>query len=162
MDEKHLKLIQSTVEEVLQKAGFSGSVSVTTQLQNEGEIEEENIVCNIQTDEDSNFLIGQYGVNLQALQHLFRLILRKKTDEKLRFILDVNSYRQQKNQSVVEQAHEAAEQALAEGRAIVMRPMSAYERRLIHMELSKNEKVFTESIGDGESRKVVVKPAALV
>ena len=85
--------------------------------------DQENIVCDIKTKEDSNLLIGQYGVNLQAIQHLLRLIIRKKLpEEKARFIIDVNSYRQQKNQSVIEQAQEAAQQALNTGRAIIMRP----------------------------------------
>jgi len=43
-----------------------------------------------------------------------------------------------------------------------MRPMSPYERRIVHMELAKNESVKTESIGDGEDRRVVIKPADLI
>jgi spoIIIJ-associated protein len=43
-----------------------------------------------------------------------------------------------------------------------MKPMSAYERRLVHMELSKNEKVETESVGEGENRKILVKPVNIV
>jgi spoIIIJ-associated protein len=158
MDEGSMDLIKQTVEELLAKGGFQIKTELTSSMENG----EENIVCNILTKEDSSFLIGQYGVNLQALQHLIRLIVRKKTTDKINFVLDINSYRQQKNQTVIDQAHLAAEQALNEGRAIVLRPMSAYERRLIHMELSKNDKVITESIGEGEDRKVVVKPAGAI
>ena len=155
MNETNLKIIQETVEEILAKGGFA----VTTEISVSKEGEEENVTCNLLTTEDSSFLIGQYGMNLQALQHLIRLIVRKKTDDKVKFVLDVNSYRQQKNEAVVSLAKAAVEQALSENKPIVMRPMSAYERRLVHMELSGDSRVMTESIGEGEARKVVVKPA---
>ncbi|HAV11201.1 MAG TPA: hypothetical protein DCX32_01525 [Candidatus Moranbacteria bacterium] len=74
-------------------------------------------------------------------------------------MIDVNSYRKQKNESIVELAKEAAQQAVAEKRAVVMKPMSNYERRIVHLELSKDERITTESIGEGEGRKIVVKPA---
>ena len=155
MNETNLKLIQETVEEILTKGGFTVKTEIFTNLEDG----EENVICNVLTGEDSNFLIGQYGMNLQALQHIIRLIVRRKTDDKIKFVLDVNSYRQQKNEAVVELAKAAVGQALSENRAVVMRPMSAYERRLVHMELSKDNRVMTESIGEGEARKVVVKPA---
>lgn len=154
MEEKNLSLIRETVEELLARGGFP----VRTEISVENEDGEENVICNILTEQDSNFLIGQYGANLQALQHLLRLIIRKKTDDRIKFILDVNSYRQEKNRAISDMAREAAEQALSEGRSVVLRPMTAYERRLIHMTLSDDSRVATESIGEGESRKVVIKP----
>jgi spoIIIJ-associated protein len=159
MNEENVKVIKQTIEEFLGKIGFETEV----EIKNEAQEDKENIVCDIKTKEDSNLLIGQYGVNLQAVQHLLRLIIRKKLpDERAHFIIDVNSYRQQKNQSIIEQAQEAAQQAITEGRVIIMRPMTAYERRIVHMELSKNEKVVTESIGEADGRKVVVKPAKTI
>lgn len=155
MDETNLKIIKETVEELLAKGGFAVKTEISTSIKDG----EENVTCNVLTGEDSNFLIGQYGMNLQALQHLIRLIVRKKTDDKVKFVLDVNSYRQEKNQAVIDMARSAAEEAVRDSRSVVLRPMSAYERRLIHMELAQNGKVVTESIGEGESRKVVVKPA---
>ena len=159
MEEKSKKIIQDTVRELMEKAGFPSEIDV----KETGSEEQEGIICNIKTTEDSNLLIGQYGVNLQAFQHIARLAIRKKfADEKVNFTLDVNSYRDQKNQSIVEQANVAAQQAINEGRVIIMKPMSAYERRLVHMELSKNEKVATESVGEGENRKILVKPVNLI
>jgi spoIIIJ-associated protein len=121
----------------------------------------ESVTCDITTDADSNFLIGQHGINLQALQHLARLIVRKHVPEKIRFTLDINKYREQKNQSVMQQARLAAQEALTLGRGVFLPPMSTYERRLVHLELSQNSEVVTESIGEGENRKIVVKPANL-
>ena len=157
MEEKSKKIVQETVGELMEKAGFLSEIDLKESEEQDG------IICNIKTTEDSNLLIGQYGVNLQAFQHIARLAIRKKLgDEKINFTLDVNSYRNQKNQSIIEQAKEAAKQAINEGRVIIMKPMTAYERRLVHMELSKDERVATESVGEGENRKILVKPVNLI
>ena len=156
MDQESKELIKQTIEKLLEKMGFSGQLTISETT------EDESIICNITTDTDSHFLIGQHGVNLQALQHLARLMVRKQLPEKIRFILDVNDYRQQKNQSVLEQALAAAQEAISQQRAISMKPMTTYERRIAHLELSKNSKVTTESVGEGENRKIVVKPAGLI
>lgn len=159
MEENSKKTIEESVKELLEKAGFPSEIE-TVQSSSD---DQEGIICNVKTTGDSNLLIGQYGVNLQAFQHIARLVLRKKlSDEKINFTLDVNSYREQKNQAIIEQAKEAAKQAINEGRVIIMKPMSAYERRLVHMELSKDNKVATESVGEGENRKILVKPINLV
>jgi spoIIIJ-associated protein len=159
MEEKSKKIIQETIKELMEKAGFPSEIEIEETKSDE----QEGIICNVKTTEDSNLLIGQYGINLQSFQHIARLIIRKKlADEKINFTLDVNYYREQKNQSIIEQAKEAAQQAINEGRVIIMKPMSAYERRLVHMELSKNDKVATESVGEGENRKILVKPVNLI
>ncbi len=155
MDSKNVEIIRATVQELIEKMGFFPEVKI---IQEAGE-DAENIICNVDISQDSNILIGQYGVNLQALQHIARLLVRKKIEDRVKFVLDINSYRQQKNESVVELAREASRQAVTEGRAVMMRPMSAYERRLVHMELSDNKDVVTESVGEGEGRKVVVRPS---
>lgn len=156
MDTQTKEVIRKTIEELLQRMGFPATVNINE------DTEEGSLSCNITTENDSNFLIGQHGVNLQAMQHLSRLMVRKQIPEKIRFTLDVNGYRQQKNQSIMEQAVEAANKAIAENRTVIMNPMSNYERRIAHLELSKNEKVKSESTGEGEDRKIVVKPLGLL
>jgi spoIIIJ-associated protein len=141
------------VEELISKMGFSSAVEVK-----KAEEDVDAVICNIKTEE-SSFLIGQYGLNLQALQHITRVIIRKRILQPVNFILDVNSYRQEKNDSVVRLARSLAQEVVSEGREVVMRPMTAYERRIVHMELSKNNQIKTESIGEGESRRIVIKPA---
>lgn len=156
MDEKTTAIIKQTIEELISKMGFTGSVTISETN------EIDSITCDITTETDSNFLIGQHGVNLQALQHLARLIVRKHIPEKIRFTLDINKYRQQKNQSIIQQAQQAAREAISQGRSVFMEPMTTYERRIVHLELSKNTEVSTESVGEGEERKIVVKPAGLI
>lgn len=150
--------IKEIIKSLVEKMGFVCDVEIldSQDMQNI----EKNLICNIKTKE-SNFLIGQYGVNLQSLQHISRLIIKRKIEQRINFVLDVNFYRQEKNSSIVRLATEMSEQALRERRAVVLRPMSSYERRIVHIELSKNNQIKTESIGEGEERKVVIKPADL-
>lgn len=156
MENKTQEIIKESIEKLLDKMGFSGTVSIV-----EGD-EDDSVTCNINTEADSHFLIGQHGINLQAIQHLSRLMVRKQIPDKIRFVLDVNDYRKQKNQTVIQQALQAAEEAVSERRSVSMKPMSTYERRIAHMELAKDSRVSTESIGSGEERKIVVKPANLI
>lgn len=154
--ESENEIIRITIKELIDKMGFSCEVENPKM----SEEKEETVIFNIKAEE-SNFLIGQHGVNLQSLQHIARILVRKKLSLKANFILDINSYRQEKDNSLVKLAHATADQAIREQRAIVLRPMSAYERRIVHMELSNHEQVKTESIGEGEERKVVVSPLTL-
>lgn len=151
------KEIKEIVAKLVEKMGFEASLEMRSGSKENSEM----IVCDIKT-EDSNFLIGQYGLNLQSLQHIVRVIIRKKLEEPVNFILDVNSYRQEKNDSIARLAKNLADEAISEKREVVMRPMTAYERRLVHMELSKDVRIKTESIGEGESRRIVIKPLELV
>ena len=152
------ELIKKTISDLIEKIGFSCEIEVFEEQNQENA--EKNLICNIKTKE-SSFLIGQYGINLQSLQHICRILIKQKVEQKINFVLDVNSYRQEKNSSIVRLAVEMAEQAIRERRTMLLRPMSPYERRIVHLELSKNNQVKTESVGEGENRKVVIKPAEL-
>ena len=158
MEELKTDKIKVLIRETIEKMGFSCQEIEIDQQNNQ---EEEMFVFNIKTP-DSSFLIGQYGTNLQSLQHIIRILVREKLEERTRFILDINSYRKEKNETVVLLAKGLAEQSIREKRAIIMHPMSPYERRLVHMEFSGNDQVKTESIGEGEERKIVIKPLNLV
>lgn len=148
------ELLKKSVKELLEKMTFTDfEISVSEEKNADGK----NLMANIETTE-SNLLIGQYGVTLKAFQHILRLIVRRQTDDKFKFLLDVNGYLRQKTESLSEMAKSAARQAISERKPVVLRPMSAYERRLIHLELDGNENIKTESIGEGEDRKVVIKP----
>lgn len=116
---------------------------------------------NIKVNEGSELLIGQKGANLLSLQYVVRLLAQKELNKAPRFLVDVNQYRQQKNNLIIQDAIDAAKFAKIEKRAVIMRPMSPYERRIVHMVITEIEGVQTESIGEGENRKVCVKPVGL-
>jgi len=151
MEKETEKIIIEKIKEVLEKMTFKDvSIEVLSG-------KEDVFVFNVKTEE-SSFLIGQYGVNLQALQHVVRVVCKNSLPEKTNFILDINSYRQEKNNSIEIMAREAAEEAIQEKKEVVLRPMTPYERRVVHLELSQNSQIKTESIGEGEGRRIVIRP----
>jgi len=150
----NVEMLKKLISETLEKMTFS---DFTLGTREEAGPDGENIVFNIGTNE-SDLLIGQYGTNLQSLQHILRAMARRISEEKLRFSVDVNDYRREKLGSLAELARSLARQAIADRRPVILRPMSAYERRIVHLELAENEQVKTESVGEGEERKVVIKP----
>jgi spoIIIJ-associated protein len=151
---ENIEMLKNLIETTLEKMTFTDfRLSVSEESGDDGE----NIAFNINTKE-SDLLIGQHGVNLMALQHVLRAMARKKTKERLRFSVDINNYRSEKADSLEDLALAMAKQAAEQKRPVVLRPMSAYERRIVHIALSKNNQVQTESIGEGEDRKIVIKP----
>lgn len=102
-------------------------------------------------------LIGYHGENMQAIQMLLSG-LKTKGEGAIRMYLDVDGYKQNRNQAIVDLANKIAEQAIKIERNIHMDPMNAYDRRIVHTTLQAREDVTTESTGEGEKRHVVVKP----
>lgn len=161
LDEKK-KLIEKTTKELLEKMGFKATVytAITVTSSDENASDENPISVEIQLAE-SKYLIGKHGVNLSALQHLLRILMRKKAQERINFSVDVNGYREDQRQSIIDLAHEVANKVTQEKKSVVLRPMNAYERRIVHVELAKMTDIRTESMGEGEERKVVIKPASI-
>lgn len=158
--EEKKKLIEETTKELLEKMDFKATVYTSTTIDPDSE-EEGPVSVEIQLT-DSKYLIGKYGMNLSALQHLLRVLVRKKSEnEKIDFNVDVNGYRRQQKQSIISLARESAEKVSKEKKTLVLQPMNAFERRLVHVELANYEGIKTESIGEDENRKVVIKPISI-
>ena len=108
--------------------------------------------------EDSGLLIGRRGESLKALQFIVNLIVNRKTEG--RVILDVEGYKERRYSSLRTLANRVAERVVNVGQSITLEPMTPNERRVIHMELSENNKVATESTGMGDQRKITIYPAS--
>lgn len=154
INEKSIEEVKGVVEDLILKMGIAGKTYARID-----EKEGKEIVClNIEAD-DANYLIGQRGCNLFAIQHLTKIFLkRKKTETEIPFYIDVNNYRQEKEEYLKNLAFETAEKVTRINREIVLKPMTAYERRVVHMALAGDEDVCTESVGEEPNRKIVVKP----
>ncbi len=110
------------------------------------------------TGEDSGLLIGRRGQTLQALQLLVNLMVRQEYGDGVRVLLDVESYRQRREASLRDMAAKVADRVVQTGRSITLEPMSPADRRIIHVSLADHETVSTQSMGEGEERKVTVLP----
>ena len=108
--------------------------------------------------EDSGLLIGRRGESLKALQFIVNLIVNRKTEG--RVILDVEGYKERRYSSLRTLANRVAERVVNVGQSITLEPMTPNERRVIHMELSENNKVETESTGMGDQRKITIYPSS--
>jgi predicted RNA-binding protein Jag len=108
-----------------------------------------------------NALIGRRGDTLAALQYLVRLMVSHKLQHRVNLIVDVDGYKARRAERLRSLAARMAEQAISEGRTVVLEPMPPHERRLIHIALRAHPNVSTKSIGEGESRKVTIVPDKL-
>jgi spoIIIJ-associated protein len=145
------------LDNVLQLMGIPASVEVRLghELADEGEPPPQ--VLNI-TGEDLGILIGRRGETLRALQYLVRLMTSHQIKHWTNLVVDVEGYLVRRRHSLQSLAGRVAEQAVRTGRTQTMEPMPPYERRLVHIALRKNPKVTTQSVGEGEKRKVTVIP----
>ena len=107
---------------------------------------------------DSGLLIGRRGNTLHSLQFIVQSIVRQQYDEEVRVSLDVEQYRQRREDSLREMADRVAERVLQTGRGITLEPMAPADRRVIHLYLGEREGIRTESVGFGDARKVQIIP----
>lgn len=118
--------------------------------------DEDTIYVDIRVEEPRS-LIGKSGEILRSIQRILRMVVTKKLDENLYLQLDVNGYKEKKGQYLKEIANEIADKVSLSRKERALTPMSAYERRIIHMELAKRMDVETQSTGDGKRRRIVIK-----
>jgi len=148
--------IKKIITNLAERIGFS--VRVSARL--EASPEEERVIFSLAIPEieKPSLLIGQYGNNLKALQYLIRLIARHQLGDLGNFIIDINDYVKNRREYLNNLALKSADRAISSGRNVLLEPMPAADRRLVHLALVNNPGVTTESQGDGDDRKIIVKP----
>ena len=110
--------------------------------------------------EEASALIGHHGDTLDALQYLANLASAQKNvkgeKDKSRVTIDIEGYRAKREETLRALARRMAAKALRNNRSVMLEPMSAYERRIIHSEVQNIEGVSTNSIGSDNNRKIVI------
>ncbi|MCL5264872.1 MAG: protein jag [Chloroflexi bacterium] len=107
---------------------------------------------------DLGVLIGRRGENLSSLQFILNLIVSKQLHKRTRVTVDVSGYRVRRQEMLKGLALRMAERVQTTRQPIALEAMPAYERRIIHIALSQHPGATTQSIGEGEDRKVVIVP----
>lgn len=143
--------IKNITEEFFKKADFEVGVEV--------EQKEELINIDIQTS-DAQTLIGRQGLVLSDIQLLLRKIIKKKTNEDFYISVDIDNYKKNKENYLKDLAWNVADEVLKTGQEKEIPLVSSFDRRIVHIELQQRNDVITESIGDGEERRIIVKPAS--
>ncbi len=150
--------VLDSASEVLNNLVSHMDVDVVVNLKEADNQETGGPVFDIEGD-DSGLIIGRKGETLRSLQFLTRFIVGRQTGERANLTVDVEGYDERRKQSLSNLANRVAERVVKTGRSIELEPMSPRERRLVHVALSENSDVYTESSGDGRDRRVVVIPS---
>jgi spoIIIJ-associated protein len=156
--EDELGEAKQVVQELLDKVGVKATLNVYAPQEALDEDGEANPVVFNLTGDDMGAMIGRRGQTIDAFQYLVRLILTRKTHSRIPIMIDVENYKQRRFDDLKTMALNVADQVKSRKSSVRLEPMTAYERRIIHMTLANDPDVLTESTGEGESRKVVVFP----
>jgi len=132
-------------------------VPARVELRKEGEGEAATVVLDIRGD-DLGILIGRRGETLMALQYLVNLVASRRLKLRAGVTVDVEGYRQRRYQALEGLAVRIAEKVRQSGHSLALEPMSPAERRIVHLALKDDPTVTTQSVGEGESRKVAIFP----
>lgn len=149
---EHYAEIKNIIEEFLNAMGISGfSIEIKSPHADYPAMFSVSIA-------NAGQLIGNKGGTIFFLEHLIKIMVKKKFPDSTLFIIDINDYRKTKENFLRELARTAAQKVALSGRDEALPPMNAYERRIIHMELTTRPDVVTESQGEGPERYLVIKP----
>ncbi|MDO8663334.1 MAG: R3H domain-containing nucleic acid-binding protein [Candidatus Wildermuthbacteria bacterium] len=156
LDKNDLKSIKKIVEEFFEKMSWPAEVEIFPQR-------DFTLPIDLRVEEPQ-VLIGQGGETLAEIQHLLKIILKRQIiakaapEEKFYIDLDINDYKKKKAEYLKEMARDTADDVSFSKKEKELTPMSAYERRIVHMEVAQRTDVSTESIGEGPDRRIIIKP----
>lgn len=153
--EDDLDQIADTVIETLQsilKFFDVGEITIDEYEGDEGEL-----IFDI-TGDDVAILIGRHGRTLESLHILVSNITTRKIGYRYPIVIDVEGYRSRQRQKIESIARSSAKRAVSQGKSVSLRPMSPYERRLVHMALQSDNRVETHSEDEGANRHVIITP----
>ncbi len=142
-----IKVVTEILDTLLGLLGVTGKVEILS--------DEIPLDLDIKGD-DLGILIGRRGQTLASLEYITKLMVVGRLKAWVPLAIDVAGYRKRRRDSLQRLALYLAEQVKSRRRAITMEPMPADERRIVHLTLADNPDVTTQSMGEGENRKVVI------
>jgi spoIIIJ-associated protein len=149
MEEYKLENIKKIIKDFFEKIGFQVDSNIL--------IKDDTVICKIEYS-DPSILIGKNGQTLFNIQHLISRIIKKNIKNEIFLDLDINDYKENKVQYLKELAQQIADEVALTKQGKVLPNLSAYERRIIHLELVNRDDVIAESSGEGPERKLIIKP----
>jgi spoIIIJ-associated protein len=153
INQEELEIIKEIIKDFFLKASFAVDVDGKSINRDEEEVLEMEI-----STSEAQSLIGKQGLVLADIQLLLRKVIKKKTEKEFYLSLDIDGYKKNKESYLRDVAQSVADE-VARTRQIKELPYSSsFDRRIVHMELADRKDVTTESIGEGEERRIVIKP----
>jgi len=123
----------------------------------EGFLEEGDLHLEIKGDQEG-ILIGRHGRTLDSLQMLISRMVNKRLGNPIRVVLDINDYRKRKAENLKRMAIRVGEKVKSKGHPLTIGPFNAHDRRLIHIALKEDPSLRTESLGEGNLKKIAIIP----
>lgn len=155
-DDEIAALASEMLNNVVRLMGFDASVNA--EWRDADDITEERHLLLSVHGRDVSALIGRRGETLENLQYLLRLMVNQRMHRWLNIIVDVEEYRSKRVDHLTHLSQRMADQVATTGRAFALEPMPPNERRIVHLALRDDTRIFTESTGEGERRKVNIFP----
>lgn len=156
------QIARRILEDLLERMDIHGYVTaVRSTVPGQRGEPEETITLHVEgADEEAmSLMIGRRGETLRSLQFMVNLLVSRRVQRWPQIVVDVGNYRQRRQESLEGLARRMADRVRQSGRPLMLEPMGAYERRIVHLTLRADETVYTESNGEGENRKIVIYPA---
>jgi len=162
MDEKIIKKIVETAGKIIEKLGMQAEIEAELE---EGDNNKNYLKIHIQGDE-LGLLIGFKGQGILAIQQYLTIImsLNINHDEEAKdvvrtnILVDINDYKTKQEDQTRQTALRAIDQVLESGQAVELPPMNPAKRRVVHMVVSEDDRIESESVGEDIERRVIIKP----
>jgi len=153
LNKEQLQTIEKEIRDLLERLEMGAEVKVGQEEDSKEPTVQVSIVV-----EEPKMLIGEKGQTLFEMQHVLKLMLRKKIAEPFYLSLDINEYKKNKEEYLRDVAKTAADEVVLLKKPKELPPMPSSERRVVHMALAERGDVVSESVGDGPDRRVVISP----
>jgi spoIIIJ-associated protein len=140
--------VSAVLEKIFELAGLQCAVVDAKETQ-------EALLLEI-SGQDLKLIIGKNGEVLDALQHIVNKVVNRALRQPRKVVLDGDRYRERRVAGLKRLAIRSAEQVKRSGQSVVLDPMNAHDRRIIHLELKDDQDVTTRSLGSGPFKKVVI------
>ena len=149
MNAEARQIVETTAKELLSKIGLEGDIQVSKK-------EDGSFIIDV-TCQDPQLYIGEKGQTMAEILYILKFLLRRKLEESVYVALDINDYRKNKEHYIRELARITADEVTLLKTPRELPPMPPIERRFVHLELQERSDIETESAGEGEDRRVVIK-----
>ena len=147
--EEEIEIAKQLMMGLLERIGIGKEV--------EGFLKEGDLYLEIKGDREG-ILIGRHGQTLDALQMLISRMVNKKLKRPLKVVLDIDDYRKRRADILTKMAFRIGEKAKRTGHVLTIGPFNAQDRRIIHIALKEDPSIRTESLGEGEIKKITIIP----
>lgn len=146
---KDLKNIEESIEKLFSLLEIKGTFEIS---------HNEEVIDLVMDTEDSGMVIGYHGEGLESLQLIISIMIAKKIGHYVRVSIEVDSYKKNRTEYLERLAQQMKEKAIEENREQVIESLKSWERRIVHLLLQDDDKVVSESAGEGRDRVLIIKP----